>query len=183
MADHRSVLAAAVARRRKQLRLPVDLSSTGGPSEMTVRKVESAAPGDIRPATRTRLEKALLWRPGIVASVLAGTAPSDPEAWVASESAPAQPLVVDLPELSVEAAVRTTVADLPEEAPAHVSLVALALTLARKLDEGAGLATAAVARELRSTLDVLTRTEGDDDDELADFVSRLSAPMGDPAIS
>ncbi len=90
----------------------------------------------------------------------------------------------DLPALSVEAAVRETVADLPEESLAHASLVALALTLARKLDEGAGLATAAVARELRSTLDVLTKQEGgDDDDALNDFVSSLSTPLGHPTLS
>lgn len=42
----------------------------------------------------------------------------------------------------------------------------LALTLARQLDEGAGMATAAVARELRATLAELTRDrdDGDDDD-------------------
>jgi hypothetical protein len=89
----------------------------------------------------------------------------------------------DLPALSVEAAVRETVADLPPTSPAHAALVATALTLARKLDEGAGLATAAVARELRSTLDVLTKTEGDDDDELAGFVNSLSSPMGNPPFS
>lgn len=183
MADHRADLASAVARRRKQLRLPIDLSSVGGPSEMTVRKVESAAPGDIRPATAARLEKALQWRPGIVSTLLAGSAPADPEAWALTSDAPAQPPVVDLPDLSVEAAVRETVADLPEEAPAHASLVALALTLARKLDEGAGLATAAVARELRSTLDVLTKTEGDGDDELSDFVASLSSPLGHSPVT
>lgn len=90
----------------------------------------------------------------------------------------------DLPALSVEAAVRESLAGIPEVAPAHAALVATALTLARKLDEGAGLATAAVSRELRSTLDVLTKQEGDDDDDaLSDFVSRLSAPMGNPALS
>ena len=98
-------------------------------------------------------------------------------------SAPSPEPRDDLPPLSVEDAVRESLADLPEVAPAHVALVATALTLARKLDEGAGLATAAVARELRCVLDVLTKTEGDDDDELSDFVSRLSAPVGNAPFS
>jgi hypothetical protein len=90
----------------------------------------------------------------------------------------------DLPELSVEAAVRETVEDLDQVTPAHVALVATALTLARKLDEGAGLATAAVARELRAVLDVLTKTEGDDaDDALNDFVNSLSSPLGHHPLS
>lgn len=89
----------------------------------------------------------------------------------------------DLPPLSVEDAVRESVEGLPETSPAHAALVATALTLARKLDDGAGLATAAVARELRSVLDVLTKTEGGDDDDLNAFVSGLSSPLGNPAFS
>jgi hypothetical protein len=82
-------------------------------------------------------------------------------------------------DLSVENAVREVLSELPETSPAHGILVATALTLARKLDEGAGLATAAVARELRVTVDVITQSGGDDDDDaLSDFVSRLSSPTG-----
>lgn len=89
----------------------------------------------------------------------------------------------DLPELSVEAAVRTSVDGLPEVSPAHAALVATALTLARKLDEGAGLATAAVARELRSVLDVLTKQEVAEDDEFSGFVASLSTAVGHPSLS
>lgn len=79
---------------------------------------------------------------------------------------------------------RDTLDDIPEIAPAHVALVSLALTLARKLDEGAGLATAAVARELRATLDVLTKGDGDDsDDEFTGFIASLSSPLGHPPHS
>ena len=79
---------------------------------------------------------------------------------------------------------RDTLDGLPEITPAHLALVALALTLARKLDEGAGLATAAVGRELRATLDVLTKGDGDDaDDEFTGFIASLSAPMGDTPFS
>jgi hypothetical protein len=62
----------------------------------------------------------------------------------------------------------------------HAVLVATALTLARKLDEGAGLATAAVARELRCTVEAITKAGQVDDDELDDFVSRLSNPGKTP---
>lgn len=95
-----------------------------------------------------------------------------------------EPAGQDVLPLSVEDSVRATLAELPETSPAHAILVATALTLARKLDEGAGLATAAVARELRVTVDVITkRDDGGEDDELTDFVSRLSSPMGDPSYS
>lgn len=85
----------------------------------------------------------------------------------------------DPPELSVEAAVRENLAGVDATSPVHVALVATALTLARKLDEGAGLATAAVARELRATLDALTKGGDDDDDDgFADLVAGLRSPVG-----
>lgn len=54
----------------------------------------------------------------------------------------------------------------------------LAISLAKKLDEDAGMATAAIARELRATLaDLEGRTDGGSDfDKL---MAQLSAPMGD----
>lgn len=84
------------------------------------------------------------------------------------------------PELSVELAVRESLADAPEVLVEHAILVATALTLARKLDEGAGLATAAVARELRCTVEAITKAGQVDDDSLDDFVNGLGmpAPMG-----
>jgi len=55
-----------------------------------------------------------------------------------------------------------------------------ALTLARALDAGAGLATAAVARELRATVDAVKR--GDDgSDELDGFLAGLRPPVRDSA--
>jgi hypothetical protein len=45
------------------------------------------------------------------------------------------------------------------------ALGTLALTLASALDEGAGMATAAVSKELRATLAALTRKETDVDDD------------------
>lgn len=81
--------------------------------------------------------------------------------------------------LSVEAAVAHTLDGAPEIAPAHTALVAIALTLARKLDDGAGMATAAVAAELRNTLDDLLKGAEDDDDALSGFLAGLSSPVGD----
>lgn len=83
----------------------------------------------------------------------------------------------------VELAVAQALADLPPGNEAHPILVATALTLARKLDEGAGLATAAVARELRCTVDALMKTGEEGDDELTGFVASLSSPMGVPPYS
>lgn len=56
------------------------------------------------------------------------------------------------------------------------ALAESALVLARTLDEGAGLAVAAVARELRATMDSM-RPGGDDDDDLDRFLAGLSAPV------
>lgn len=63
--------------------------------------------------------------------------------------------------------------------PAHEGLAASALVLAAALDGDAGLATAAVARELRATLTALTEAGGKDGDAdpLADLTAILSAPV------
>lgn len=97
----------------------------------------------------------------------------------------AKELPQELPPLSVEAAVRENLADAPQYSPAHVALIATAITLARKLDEGAGMATAAVAKELRATLDAILRGADDDDDGLDNFVNGLGlpAPMGNSPFS
>lgn len=91
----------------------------------------------------------------------------------------------DRPSLSVEDEVRATLADAPEVSVAHRALVATALTLARKLDDGAGMATAAVAKELRATLDAILKEADDDDDGLDSFVNGLGlpAPMGHSPFS
>ena len=98
---------------------------------------------------------------------------------------PAPDISGELPPLSVEAAVRENLADAPQSSPAHVALIATAITLARKLDEGAGMATAAVAKELRATLDVILRGADEEDDGLDSFVNGLGlpAPMGNSPFS
>lgn len=63
-----------------------------------------------------------------------------------------------------------------------------ALTLARLLDDGAGLATAAVARELRATLVKLAEDDARDDEpdpfeaEIAAFSQPVPASLGDPQV-
>lgn len=58
------------------------------------------------------------------------------------------------------------------------SLAESALVLARTLDEGAGLAVAAVARELRATMDSLRPVE-EEHDGLDRFLASLQAPVRD----
>ena len=75
----------------------------------------------------------------------------------------------------VELAVREQLTGLPG-AKAHPGLAATAIILARKLDEDAGLATAAVARELRASLTEL-EGEGSADDGVDELLRRLSSPV------
>lgn len=78
----------------------------------------------------------------------------------------------------VELAVWHTLRDCEQVHAAHEGLAASALVLARALDGGAGLATAAVARELRATLTALTATGSDEDgDDFSAIVASLSAPV------
>jgi len=76
----------------------------------------------------------------------------------------------------VEAAV---IADLEHiiPGPGSASLAASAVALARKLDEDAGLATAAVARELRATMTALAPPEDGTSSDIDELVARLSAPV------
>jgi hypothetical protein len=61
--------------------------------------------------------------------------------------------------------------------PGSASLAASAVALARKLDEDAGLATAAVARELRATMTALVPVEDGTSSDIDDLVAALSAPL------
>jgi hypothetical protein len=62
------------------------------------------------------------------------------------------------------------------------ALAEMAFTLARALDDGAGLATAAVNRELRATLETLALFEAGGDDDLDDELSTpdVSSEVLDP---
>jgi hypothetical protein len=77
----------------------------------------------------------------------------------------------------VERAVREDVDQMDLTGPLCRSYAESAFNLARKLDSDAGMATAAVARELRETLRVLQEASGDDDGT-AQLVAELSAPVG-----
>jgi hypothetical protein len=80
----------------------------------------------------------------------------------------------------VEDAVRSVVIDAPRVVPTHDALVAVAIALGRKLDQGAGQATAAVAAELRACLsEIVPATE--ENSEFDDFLRHMRTPMGDPA--
>src|SRR5215218_7557546 len=80
---------------------------------------------------------------------------------------------------SCQAAVSADLAGLASRGPVSGSLAATALILARTLDDGAGLATAAVARELRATLMALAGSGGGDDDGTQGLLAELSAPILD----
>jgi hypothetical protein len=73
----------------------------------------------------------------------------------------------------VERKVRADLRALITAHPMGEALSEMAITLARQLDDGAGLAIAAVNRELRANLLELSRLAVDDGDDLAD---ELSAP-------
>lgn len=73
----------------------------------------------------------------------------------------------------VETKVRQDVDALVTVHPMGEALAEMAFTLARTLDQGAGLAVAAVNRELRANL-VELASMAEDDDDLED---RLSAPL------
>jgi hypothetical protein len=76
-----------------------------------------------------------------------------------------------------QAAVAGDLAGLASAGPVGASLAATALILAGTLDDGAGLATAAVARELRATLLALAGSGGGDDDGTQGLLAELSAPV------
>jgi hypothetical protein len=76
----------------------------------------------------------------------------------------------------VERKVRADIASVMTAHPMGEALAEMSYNLARALDDGAGLATAAVNRELRANLTELARLAVNDSDDLAD---ELSAPVRD----
>jgi hypothetical protein len=76
----------------------------------------------------------------------------------------------------VERKVRADVAALMTAHPMGEALAEMAFTLARTLDEGAGLAVAAVNRELRANLVELARLGVNSDDALDDALSTPDLP-------
>ena len=76
----------------------------------------------------------------------------------------------------VERKVREDVAAVVTRHPMGEALSEMSYSLARVLDEGAGMATAAINRELRANLDALAGMVVDDDDGLD---ALLSTPVRD----
>lgn len=74
----------------------------------------------------------------------------------------------------VEAATRAELAELGE---LNTSLGQVAVKLAVALDGRVTMATAAVAKELRATLDEIRTKESSHDDALGAFLTGLSAPV------
>jgi len=82
--------------------------------------------------------------------------------------------------LPCRAAVLSTLGQL-EADPKSEARAQLALTLADALDAGAGMATAAISKELRAVLRELEEGHGGDD-ELAGFLAGLSAEVGNSEV-
>jgi len=81
----------------------------------------------------------------------------------------------------VEAATRRDIRALVTAHPVGDAIEAMCLHLAAHLDAGAGLATAAVNRELRANLLELARLAVDDDDELdAELSAAVPPEVRDP---
>lgn len=78
---------------------------------------------------------------------------------------------------NIENMVRLNISGLATQHPMSDSLSEMAYGLARSLDRGAGLAEAAVNRELRATLADLVHSPKGDEDDLSDL---LSTPVRDP---
>lgn len=78
----------------------------------------------------------------------------------------------------VELATARSLREIGELPKGLAGLAEAALTLARSLDDGAGLATAAVARELRATM--LELVKGCDRDDGADPIEELVAQLREP---
>lgn len=70
---------------------------------------------------------------------------------------------------------------------ANVALGEIALNLATHLDNGAGLAQAATAAQLRATLDVIAKSKGEEDDEFTAWATGLTVAgisgLGNPKDS
>ncbi|GIH27625.1 hypothetical protein Aph01nite_59350 [Acrocarpospora phusangensis] len=78
----------------------------------------------------------------------------------------------------VESAVRKDLAEIGLEAVMSDSYAEICFNLARKLDNGAGMAQAAVAKELRETLKAIEEAAGDN--ASSDLFARLAASVPTP---
>lgn len=81
----------------------------------------------------------------------------------------------------VETAVRNDILKMSLRGAYAKSLCEVAYNLARKLDLDAGMATAAVAKQLTETLKQISE-QADDDDDRASLVKDISAPQLSPEV-
>ena len=81
----------------------------------------------------------------------------------------------------VETAVRNDVMRMKLRGATVRSLVEVAYNLARKLDLDAGMATAAVAKQLTDTLAKIAE-QADDDDDRATLINDISSPQLSPSV-
>lgn len=84
----------AVQARRHRLGMTQEaITSEGGPSHQTLRRLERGDPGPYHERTFARLEQVLDWKPGTVRAVLNGDASDDPDEWVLDNSREVEDLV------------------------------------------------------------------------------------------
>jgi hypothetical protein len=147
-------------------RSPGRATTKGRASKAPSRAAGSSAPTDPPPATKKR--------------------PSGRARTAAKRAAETPPPPPTLPVHPSEGSLADTVDDFiklrardEDWTPRHWSLAELAMKLAQALDEGAGLATAAVAREFRATLGELAPATNSSGTPLEQLLARLSAPLGD----
>lgn len=78
-----AALGQAVRTRRAQLgKSQTHIGVDGGPSDVTLGKIEQGIPGSYRSSTLTAPDRALAWKPGTCQAILDGTAGSDPQQWL-----------------------------------------------------------------------------------------------------
>ncbi len=75
----------------------------------------------------------------------------------------------------LESVVRQDLAEIGRDGTLSDSYAEICFNLARRLDNNAGMASAAIAKELRETLQVIEEAAGDDDS--ADFFASLRDAM------
>lgn len=81
----------------------------------------------------------------------------------------------------VETAVRNDILKMRLRGATVLSLVEISYNLARKLDLDAGMATAAVAKQLTETLKLIAEA-ADDDDDRTDLLKDIGTPQLSPPV-
>lgn len=133
-----------------------------------------------RPA---KVSQPVLRKSAAISTPAASPAPPSSPRIRRGASTPAKPRDPQRVQGQLERKVRADLRGAEKMSPAFDSLAQLAFTLAQQLDDGAGMATAAISKELRATLNQLVGGSDDVDAELKLFVAHVSAEMGDPTTT